>query len=59
MLLGQEAILKDGPFKKSLVTIASMPKNDRIDVFIHILGTKRRATVSLAEVRLNTLKKTI
>ena len=50
----QEAVLKDGPFKKSLVTIASMPKNDRIEVFIHILGTKRRATVSLAEVKLST-----
>ena len=48
--IGQKAAIKKGPFKELLITIASLPKKDRVDIFINILGSKRKASVSLAEI---------
>ena len=50
--IGQEAVISEGPLKGSLITIASMPNKDRVNVFIHILGKKRKVTASLDEIKL-------
>jgi len=50
--VGQEGTMTEGPFKGSLITIASLPKNERINIFIHILGTKRKVNASLGEIKL-------
>ncbi len=50
--IGQETTMTDGPLKGSLVTIASMPRKDRVNIFIHILGTKRRISASLNEINI-------
>ncbi len=50
--VGQEATMSEGPFKGSLITIASLPKKDRVNIFVHILGTKRTVTASLSEIQL-------
>ena len=52
VFIGQEGTITDGPFKGSLITIASLPKKQRVNIFIHILGTKRRVTASLREIKL-------
>ena len=52
VFIGQEGTISDGPFKGSLITIASLPKKERVNIFIHILGTKRRVTASLREIKL-------
>ena len=50
--VGQEATMSEGPLKGSFITIASMPNKDRVNIFIHILGKKRRVTASLNEIKL-------
>ena len=52
IFVGQEATISDGPLKGSFITIASMPNKDRINIFIHILGKKRKVTASLDEINL-------
>ena len=52
VFIGQETVMIDGPLKGSLVTIASMPRKDRVNIFIHILGTKRRISASLSEIKI-------
>lgn len=49
--IGQEATMSSGPFKGSLVTIATLPSNDRVSIFINILGAKRRIHASLNEIK--------
>ena len=51
VFVGQEVTMSDGPFKGSLVTIASLPKKKRVSVFVHILGTKRRVSASISEIK--------
>jgi len=51
VFIGQEAVLTNGPLKGALVTIASMPRNDRVNIFIHILGTKRKISAFLKEIK--------
>lgn len=48
--VGQEGTMNDGPLKGSLISIASLPKNERINIFVHILGTKRQVNASLSEI---------
>jgi|TARA_B100000401_G_C52525076_1_gene586326 transcriptional antiterminator RfaH len=48
--IGQETTISKGPFKGSIITIASLPKKHRISVFVHILGKKRRITASLDDI---------
>ncbi len=50
--IGQEGTMSDGPFKGALVTIASLPKKERVNIFVHILGTSRKVTASLGEIKL-------
>ena len=50
--IGQEGTMSDGPFKGSLITIASLPKKNRVNIFVHILGTKRKVTTSINEISL-------
>ena len=52
ILVGQEATMSEGPLKGSLITIASLPNKDRVNIFIHILGKKRQVTASLNEIKL-------
>ena len=52
MYVGQEGTMSDGPFKGSLITIASLPKKDRVNIFVHILGTKRKVVTSINEISL-------
>ena len=46
----KETTISKGPFKGSIITIASLPKKHRISVFVHILGKKRRITASLDDI---------
>ena len=48
--IGQEAIIGDGPLKGSFITIASLPCKERVDIFIHILGRKRKVSALLNEI---------
>jgi transcription antitermination factor NusG len=50
--VGQEAIMSEGPLKGSFITIASLPNKDRVNIFIHILGKRRKVTTSLDEIKL-------
>ena len=50
--VGQEATMSEGPLKGSFITIASLPHKDRVNIFIHILGKKRKVTTSLDEIKL-------
>jgi transcription antitermination factor NusG len=50
--IGQEGTMIEGPLRGSLITIASLPKNERINIFVHILGTKRKVNASLSEIKL-------
>tara|TARA_Y100000748_G_scaffold186548_1_gene156184 strand:- start:182 stop:658 length:477 start_codon:yes stop_codon:yes gene_type:complete len=52
MHVGQEGTMSDGPFKGSLITIASLPKKNRVNIFVHILGTKRKVVTSINEISL-------
>jgi len=52
MYVGQEGTMSDGPFKGSLITIASLPKKNRVNIFVHILGTKRKVITSINEISL-------
>jgi transcription antitermination factor NusG len=50
--VGQEGTMSDGPFKGSLITIASLPKKNRVDIFVYILGNKRRVSTLINEISL-------
>ena len=50
--VGQEATISEGPLKGTFVTIASLPNKDRVNIFLHILGNKRRVTAFLDEIKL-------
>ena len=52
VFIGQEGVMSDGPLKGSLISIASLPKRDRVNIFVHILGTKRRVETSLSKINL-------
>ena len=52
IFVGQEAKMSEGPLKGSFITIASLPNKDRVNIFIHILGKKRKVTASLDEIKL-------
>ena len=52
VFVGQEGAMIEGPFKGSLIKIASLPKKDRVSIFVHILGTNRRITTPLSEIQL-------
>ena len=50
--VGQEATISGGPLRGSFVTIASLPNKDRVNIFLHILGKKRKVTAFLDEIKL-------
>lgn len=50
--VGQEAIIKEGSLKGNLVKVCSLPANKRVDIFIHILGSKRSINMSLDDLLL-------
>ena len=52
IFVGQEATMSEGPLKGSFISIASLPNKDRVNIFIHILGKKRKVTTSLSEIKL-------
>ena len=52
IFIGQEATMSEGPLKGSFITIASLPNKDRVNIFIHILGKKRKVIASLNEIKL-------
>jgi transcription antitermination factor NusG len=52
IFVGQEGAISEGPFKGSFVTIASLPYKDRVNIFLHILGKKRKVTAFLDEIKL-------
>tara|TARA_A100000164_G_C21779779_1_gene710454 strand:+ start:64 stop:540 length:477 start_codon:yes stop_codon:yes gene_type:complete len=52
VFVGQEGVMSEGAFKGSLVRIASLPKKDRVNIFVHILGKMRRISASLSEIKL-------
>ena len=45
--VGQEVKIKEGSFAGNLVKICSLPADKRVDVLIHILGSKRMVNISL------------
>ena len=45
--------MSDGPFKGSIITIASLPEKERVNIFIDILGSKRKASAPLNEINLS------
>ena len=45
--IGQEVTIKDGSFAGNLVKICSLPAGKRVDVLIHVLGSKRMINISL------------
>ena len=53
VFVGQEAVMSDGPFKGSIITIASLPEKERVNIFIDILGSKRKASAPLSEINLS------
>ena len=53
VFIGQEAVMSDGPFKGSIITIASLPEKERVNIFIDILGSKRKASAPLNEINLS------
>jgi transcription antitermination factor NusG len=48
--IGQEATIRDGPLKGSFITIASLPRKERVDIFIHLLGKNRKVSALLNEI---------
>ena len=48
--IGQEAIIINGALKGSFITIASLPCKERVDIFIHILGKKRKVSALINEI---------
>jgi len=50
--VGQEATISEGPLRGTFVTIASLPNKDRVNIFLHILGNKRKVTAFLDEIKL-------
>tara|TARA_B110000008_G_scaffold66118_1_gene66609 strand:+ start:169 stop:687 length:519 start_codon:yes stop_codon:yes gene_type:complete len=43
--IGQEAIIKEGSLKGSIVKICSLPSQERVNVFLDILGTLRKVNI--------------
>jgi len=43
--IGQEATIKEGCFKGSMVKICSLPAKDRVDVLFTFLGSMRRVNI--------------
>ena len=43
--IGQEAVVKEGPFKGTLVKICSLPSKGRIEVLLSLLGNLRRVNI--------------
>lgn len=48
--IGQEAFVEKGSLKGSLVKICSLPANNRVDILIHILGSKRRVNIPISAI---------
>lgn len=48
--VGQEVKIKEGSFAGNLVKICSLPADKRVDVLIHILGSKRMVNISLDSI---------
>lgn len=51
--LGQEAYIKRGSFKGSIVKICSLPAKKRVEILIYILGSKRRINIATEDLSLS------
>lgn len=50
--VGQEVAIKVGSFKGNLVKICSLPAAQRVDILIHVLGSKRKINIALEDLSL-------
>ena len=48
--IGQSVEIKEGSLKGNLVNICSLPAKDRVDIFINILGFKRKVNIELKNI---------
>lgn len=48
--IGQEVTIKGGSLKGNLVKICSLPAAKRIDILIHVLGSKRKVNIALEDL---------
>lgn len=48
--LGQEAYIKKGSLKGSIVKICSLPAKKRVEILIYILGSKRRINIATEDL---------
>ena len=53
IFIGQEISLIKGPLRNSIATIASMPKDRRIKIFINLLGNRRSLLVPLNTISIS------
>lgn len=45
--IGQDVKINKGSLKGNLVKICSMPQKDRVDIFVNMLGLKRKINIKL------------
>ena len=50
--MGQEVVITEGRFKGNLVKICSLPAAKRINILIHVLGSKRKVNIALKDLSL-------
>ncbi len=48
--IGQKAIITKDSFKGSIVTISSLPKKERVNVLLNLLGSKRKISISVNDL---------
>ena len=50
LLVGQDVLIASGSFAGSIVEICSLPRKDRISVFLNILGSNRKVEISMKDI---------
>lgn len=51
-IIGREVLIKGGSLKGNLVKICSLTAAKRVNVFIHLLGSKRKVSIALTDLSL-------
>ena len=49
-IIGKEVVIKGGSLKGNLVKICSLPSAKRVNIFIHLLGSKRQVNISIEDL---------
>lgn len=49
--IGDQVLVNNGPLKGSLAIICELPLRDRVEVFIHFLGSLRKTNILLKDVK--------